>query len=84
MAAGKDRRNWLAGNALGRVHAMRSCFGIAGTWLVCGAAVGYGAASGVYGKDSPTKASSRRQDAARGVDGGPEHADRNADQPRSN
>ena len=25
-------------------------------WSVCGAAVGYGAASGVYGKDLPTKA----------------------------
>jgi len=57
-------------------------------WLVCGAAVGYGAASGVYGKDWPTKAypqgTLRRQDAARGVDGGPEHAARNADRPRSN
>ena len=47
-------------------------------WLVCGAAVGYGAASGVYGKDSPAMAypqgTSRRQDAVRGVDGGPERA----------
>ena len=50
--------------------------------------MGYGAASGVYGKDSPTKAypqgTLRRQDAARGVDGGPEHAARNADRPPSN
>ena len=66
---------------------MHSRFRIAGPpWLVCGAAVGYGAASGVYGKDLPTKAypqgTSRRQDAAGGVDGGPEHADRNADRPR--
>ena len=52
-----------------------------------GGGVGYGAASGVYGKDLPTKAypqgTSRRKDAARGVDGGPEHADRNADRPRT-
>ena len=47
-------------------------------WSVCGAAVGYGAASGVGGKDLLTKAypqgTLRRQDAARGVGGGPEHA----------
>ena len=59
---------------------MRSRYGTAAPWLVCGAAVGYGAASGVYGKDSPTKAypqgTLRRQDTARGVDGGPEHAAR--------
>ena len=52
-------------------------------WSVCGPAVGYGAASGVYGKDLLTKAypqgTLRRQDAARGVDGGPEHADRHTD-----
>ena len=57
-------------------------------WLVCVAAVGYGAASGVCGKGLPTKAypqgTLRRQDAARGVDGGPEHAARNAERPRSN
>ena len=55
-------------------------------WLVWGAAVGYGAASGVCGKDLPTKAypqgTSRRKDAARDVDGGPEHAAGNADLPR--
>ena len=52
-------------------------------WSVCGAAVRYGAAGGASGKDMPTKAypqgTSRKQDTARGVDGGPEHAARNAD-----
>ena len=47
-------------------------------WSVGGAAVGYGAGSGVCGKDLLTKAypqgTLRRQDAARGVDGGPDHA----------
>ena len=57
-------------------------------WLVCGAALGYGAASGVSGNDLPTKAhpqgTLRRQHAAGGIDGGPERTARNADRPRSN
>ena len=72
---------------LERVHAMRARYCRGSPSLVCGVAVGYGAASGVYGKGLLTQAypqgTLRRQDAARGVDGGPEHADRRTDRPRS-